>query len=299
MKQFLEFVIPVDWADYLPAGVGARDESVVRVRCRDRDPVLKLIRSQELRTRKSRSRFAYSSFVIRREYTAAEVRRARFFLAKLPRVFEPCGEECGTEYDDRAECKFEIEPARSTSLGGSRSYEPPEVCGAGFKQISRLRLRASSVPRGVDFARTIADEVIVSHRVVRAFRSAQITGVEFAPVELKAFGKKLNGRKWYQLRFIGHPIEFHDNTKARSLLFDRSTYGRCPHGHLIGASLITEPFLRRRSMSQDDIHVSRQLLGWHAGLLRPAPAIFVSARTRRLVQREGLKGMDFEIARIR
>jgi hypothetical protein len=299
MKQFLEFVIPLDWAGYLPAGTGVRDENVVRLRCRDQDPVLKLVRRQELRTRSSRSRFAYSSFVVRREYTAAEVRRARFFLAKFPRVFEPCGEECGTEYDDRDECKFEIEPARSTSFGGSRILEPPEVCGAGFQQISRLRLRASSIPRGVDFARTIADEVIVSQRVVRAFRSAQITGVEFAPVELRAFGKRLNRRKWYQLRFIGRPIEFHEKTKARSLLFDRSAHGRCPHGHLIGASLITEAFLRRRSMSEDDIQVSRQLLGWHAGLLRPAPAIFVSARTRQLVEREGLKGMDLEIARIR
>ena len=102
---------------------------------------------------------------IRRRYTSVELVSARCFQLAVTAVFEPAGEECGTEYNEATACS---------------------ECGAGAAQVSDLHLDLRKVPKNKDIARTIADEIIVSQRLAERMIDTGLTGFELRPVRHKA-----------------------------------------------------------------------------------------------------------------
>lgn len=114
---------------------------------------------------KSRRPLFYGWWYVR-EYTPQELASAELFLAKIARVFEPTGEECGTVYDETVACG---------------------VCGAGERQVSVLKLDLRKVPRKVDIARTIGGELVVSQRLADLILENQLKGCELLPVQHKTW----------------------------------------------------------------------------------------------------------------
>jgi hypothetical protein len=144
---------------------GEPQGSIVRkVTIRRDDPRLEEIVKQQRRLRSERS-FLFTTWRIRRSYTQEELERAELLQLLVPTVFEPAGEECGTLYDDTDACTR---------------------CGAGGVQVSELVLDLRKIPANRDFARTIADELIVSHRLARLIANSQVSGVELRPVRDRA-----------------------------------------------------------------------------------------------------------------
>jgi hypothetical protein len=102
----------------------------------------------------------FASWEIRREYSQQELEAAELLRLTITAAFEPVGEECGTVYDDRSACSH---------------------CGWGRVRTSELVLDLSRVPKA-DFARTLADEWIVSQHLAELFVDEGITGVELSLV---------------------------------------------------------------------------------------------------------------------
>jgi len=100
-------------------------------------------------------------------------------------AFEPTGEECGTVYDEAVSCP---------------------TCGAGRKQVSPLKLNLRKIPKTKDLARTIADEWVVSQRLVNALVDANISGVEFQPV-------RHNLSSW-----VDEPMELEKTAAGREII---------------------------------------------------------------------------------
>jgi hypothetical protein len=87
------------------------------------------------------------------------------FLMRITSVFEPCGEECGTKYDESTACP---------------------KCGAGGIQKSTLTLDFRRLPKRADIAATIANERVVSQRLAQLMVDAGVSGFELRPVRHKA-----------------------------------------------------------------------------------------------------------------
>lgn len=188
MREFCELRIPERLAHLvLRRDEGVRlGDSVRKItldmtspRWREIEQVIRDLRRQDLRP--------YSFWEIKRKYTEAELAAAELFVVHLTATFEPAGEMCGTLYDDVLTC--------------------PE-CGANALQVSDLRLDFRKIPRGKDIARTIADEVIISHRLVELFVDAGISGFSVTPARHRA-------------RYSDEPID-HNTTPTGRLLLERA-----------------------------------------------------------------------------
>jgi len=95
-------------------------------------------------------------------------------------------------------------------------------------------LNGGRIPQKVNFARTIADEIVVSARVVDVFRENGLHGFEFEPVRLSN-KRGAPSQDHFQPNVVGPQLEL-DVTRTRlgSRLFDESSYGRCSKGHVAG-----------------------------------------------------------------
>ena len=120
------------------------DGLVTKVRVETRDPQFKNVGELQERLMKKRGDFFFFSWSVRRKYSRTEVVSAKLFQMELSAFFEPCGEECGTIYDDSVACQF---------------------CGASAVQVSDLRVDLRRVPRAKDIASTIANEWIISENL--------------------------------------------------------------------------------------------------------------------------------------
>jgi hypothetical protein len=166
MREVIEIRIPEEHArEYLKPDEGRRLGDSVRVLNVDRDtPQYEWIGdiSHELQ---QQGEFFFLGWQIRRSYSRRELETAELFHLAINAVFEPAGEECGTEYDESTEC---------------------EICGAGRTQVSELFIDLRKVPKNKDIAVTIADEWIVSQRLAELIVDARITGIELRPVHHKS-----------------------------------------------------------------------------------------------------------------
>lgn len=129
-------------------------------------------------------RYFFSSWNVRFQYTVAELTSAEVLHAWPTSTFEPCGEMCGTIYDESTAC--------------------PE-CGAGATQASDLWLDLRKAPRTKDIARTIAGETIVSQRMAEVLADASVRGVDLRPVRHKA-------------RYQDDPLDLRDVPTGREIL---------------------------------------------------------------------------------
>lgn len=165
MLEMIEIRVPESHADKrLPNEAGTRLGMVRKLELRPDDPLLTEIGRLD-REFRSRGRAFFTSWIPHRKYTARELAEAEVLKVSAKQVFEPAGEECGTQYDESTAC--------------------PE-CGAGATQRSELRLDLRRTPRGVDFAETVAGERIVAQRFAECLTDAGLKGFRLVRVQHQA-----------------------------------------------------------------------------------------------------------------
>ena len=284
--------------------------------------------------RRAAGRTFFTWWNVTRSYTAAELDRADVFTAEVARVFEPAGEECGTEYDETVACP---------------------VCGADARRVGPLWLPAGRVPKAVDVARTIAGEVVVSQRFAEAAVAAGLTGFDLRPVHdgkatpgaveawtrlltdsrliegasaagvdpdsstyfvwlgspgqadvvdavAREVGVRWNpgtGRRWYELVVSRTVSVSADTVFGENPFTDPGVRpDRCPNGHVLGLNRLSELSVIEGSMPEVDLAATVEFVGARRGLLRPQPILVASARFREILETAGLKGFSVEVARL-
>ncbi len=277
MREIVEFRIPEEYAaQYLPPGYGVLlGETVRKMKISHNDPVFKLIGQLDKKFQ-ARERAFFTYWKPHRAYSRRELDVAELFYMWPKRVFEPAAEECGTVYDDAKAC--------------------PE-CGAGAPQISPLFLDGRKIPRQVDFACTIADEWVVSSRVVDLFREQNLCGAEFDPVRLSNQHGAAS-QHHYQFKVISATVEVDTATRFGESPFDQNSYGRCSRGDVAGLNLLSEVTVTEASLPDRDVMATRQLVGVRRGLLRPRPILLFSPKTWRAIEAANMKGLEVEVARL-
>lgn len=234
----------------------------------------------------------FFSWQIKRKYDKNELSTASLFEIIVKSEFEPCGEECGTVYDETSACP---------------------LCGANGTQIGPLFLHKGSIPKK-DIARTIAGEIVVSEKFGEVVKAAKLTGMVVEPV---VFERGVSN--WYQLKINSPEVDVTANTIAGIDPFNLSEYSeavnysieggpngrfereiyKCPNGHTIGLNLLSEPYVAEASaMKKNDLFYTRQKVGVRRGYLRPAPILLCSSLFRELVTKEKLTGFHFEVTHI-
>ena len=223
-----------------------------------------------------RNELVWSYWNVRRTYERDELNAATLFCISPTAFFEPTGEQCGTTYDEKRACP---------------------ICGSGAPIVGPLRLDVGRIPRK-DVASSIAAELIVSSRARDLFEAHAFTGATFRPVI--AYRSNTPSKKWYEPVITSDFIEIAPQTVTGNDVFDldqRNEF-RCPRGHLIGARVISETFVRAETVGSDDILLSRQFIGGRSGLLRPNRLLFVSARLFHALRETKFTGFEYEIARL-
>jgi hypothetical protein len=165
MREIVEFRVPADNAKYLRPNEGVwLGDTVIKVQVPTSDP-----RYQELcqleRQLALHDEYLFLGWNIHRKYTRREMDSAEAILIQPKRVFEPAGEECGTDYDESSGCP---------------------LCRAGAAQVSELRLDLRKAPKNSDIAKTIAGETIISQRFAELISDTRMKGFEFGRVRHKA-----------------------------------------------------------------------------------------------------------------
>jgi len=278
MRETFEFRIPEERAKkYLPPGCGKDLGGTVRKVVLDsRDPLVAEIACLEKQC-VADGRAFFHGWNIHRHYSRRELETAELFAVQIKRAFEPAGEQCGTLYDEADAC--------------------PE-CGAGAVQTTPLFLSGSRIPRKVNFARTIAQEMVVTPLVVDIFHENGLRGAEFEPIRLSN-KRGIASKDHFQLNIVGPRVELDVNkTKAGSALFDESGYGHCSKGHVAGLARLSEVTVRRQSVPDADIMATKQMVGVRAGLLRPCPILLLSPKAWKAIEAAKLGGLRIEVAHL-
>lgn len=241
------------------------------------DERLPLIHDINRQLRKQ-GRALFFGWEIQRRYAEKELRAAELFKLWPEATIEPSGEECGTEYDESTACRS---------------------CGAGATQTSDLFLDTRRMPKRADIARTLADEWVISSRLARALRERGIRGADLHPVRQagKAGGVS---EEWLQLVVTAPPVDIAPQTLTGNDPFDRDERNqqRCPNGHVVGLSLLSELSVERSSYTGSDLTCTRQLVGLRSGVLRPAPPVLISPKLRELLVELEVKRLNIEVAHL-
>lgn len=253
-------------------------DSVRKVELETSAPRFKQIGELQRDLRRSVGKPFFYGWGLRRKYTKHELASAALLQLKVTVVFEPAGEECGTKYDESTAC--------------SR-------CGAGGKQAGPLFLDVKRIPKGKDFAKTIAGEVVISRRASELFIQHGVTGVAFHPVRTKG-ARSLELPDWSQLVIHSADADIVPPTRAGIDPFNDDPKGehRCAEGDTIGLNLLSEVSVDAASRGQGDIAASRQFVGVRRGSLRPERVILISQKVRQLIDAEKLKGCEIEVAHL-
>jgi hypothetical protein len=280
MKETCEFRINEEFAPRLfKAEEGKRlGDSVRRIELATDDPRFDSIGRLDLEIRRRTKLAFFYGWILKRSYSASELRNAACFQLLFKSTFEPAGEECGTEYDETTACPR---------------------CSAGAKQITPLFLPEKRIPKGKDVCRTIAGEVVVSRRVAELFARHGITGAELRPVG-STRASSAESKEWFQLMVEGPEVEISAPTRVGINPFDADEEGRCrcPLGDLIGLTLLSEISIASASRGSADIVRTRQFTGVRRGLLRPEQLILISPKLAKLIESEKLKGCEVEVAHL-
>ncbi len=270
MREVFEFRVPEDdAARRLPPGVGVRRGGARKLSTTRHEPLFEQLRTIEASFRRRNSSF-FTAWTVRRTYAAGEIESTELFRLSCKRIFEPAGEECGTRYDDNAACPR---------------------CGGNAQQMSVLRLDHRRIPR-LDFAETIAGELVVSARAATVFERERFSGIDIRPVELN---DGVRSDRWFQLGIVGSKLELASPTQFGSDPFDVNEYGRTDCGHVRGLNLLTEVTVKR-PRSRRDVMATAQLVGVRRGLLRPQHVVVLSWRVWKAIRDEKLAGLNLELA---
>ncbi len=275
MREIIEFRIGEPEASMLPGNPGRSLGGTVRnVRLPLNDDRVRLIGELDREFNK-RGRSFFTGWSISRHYTPAELQAAQMFALRPRSIFEPCGEMCGTEYDESEACSH---------------------CGAGARQSTDLHLDPESIPKR-DLSFTIAREIVISNRLAQALQAHGITGAGFLPVR-DPTGSLLED--WRQLTITSAPVDIVAPTLVGNDLFDLDEQGRhrCPQGHVLGLNRLSELWVRRESYDGSDLARTRQLTGARRGVLHPKPEILLSPRLYRLLRELKVGRLVVEVAHL-
>jgi hypothetical protein len=279
MRELIEFRIPEEHAArWLSDSDGITlGGSVRKIELEASDARMSVIAEAEHALRRHGRSF-FTAWTQRRTYADAELESATLLRLKISAVFEPSGEAGGTKYDESGACQH---------------------CCAGATQLGPLFLDVKRIPKGKDFAKTIAGEIVISRRASDLLLQHGITGVAFHAVRSKG-AKSMELSEWSQLVVISAGAEIVAPTRAGNDPFDNDPKGefRCPKGDLLGLNLLSEVFISSESRGEADVVASRQFTGVRRGSLRPQRSLFVSPKLWRLIDSERLTGCEIEVAHL-
>src|SRR6266516_5769460 len=207
MREVCEFRVVEEFAPKLFAEKEGKrlGDTVRKVELATDDPRFDRIGELQRETIAATGRSFFHGWNIRYFYSKAELAAARCFQLSVKAVFEPPGEKCGTVYDESEGCP---------------------LCRAGAEQVGPLFLNLNKIPKGKDFARTIADEIIVSRRAVDLFRQQGIDGVDFGPVRHNS-ASRYGSEDWFQLLVQSAKAEIVPPTRVGIDPFDDDLKGEC------------------------------------------------------------------------
>jgi hypothetical protein len=281
MKEIYEFRIPEDLAPQLfNDAEGVRlGTSIRKVEISTDDPRFERIGKLQHLLHETSSRSFFYGWNIKRKYNKKDLSSAQLFQLQINKVFEPAGEECGTEYNESTACPF---------------------CGTGAEQVSPLFLPEKSIPKKVDISKTISGEIVVSRRLASTLRSIGLGG-NLKPIFSCPSAKTLtNLQDWYQ--FIP-PINYLSicmPTVTGIGPFDLDPLGqyRCKCNNLLGLNLLSEVSVKRSPACFNEIGMtsSVQFIGVRRGLLRPERVLFLSPNIRNKLISENAKGFVCDVA---
>jgi hypothetical protein len=216
-----------------------------------------------------------------RTYTNEEITAAKLFKFASTAYFEPCGEDCGTQYDEAAGCS---------------------ICGANAPRIGPLYLKNSTIPRGKDFAITIGRENLISHRAAELFDTNQVTGIEYGSVMLKTRQGEIQSSNWYELIINNASAMISDKTVTGIEPFDLDVEREyvCKNGDTIGLNILSELFIKTNTLPTTDFALTTQFIGGRKGktVIPPHREILISPRVFHLAQAHKLKGWEFEVVHL-
>jgi hypothetical protein len=238
---------------------------------------------------------AYYDWDVFYKYTDEEVAEARLFRVRIKKTVEPCGEECGTIYDDGPSCP---------------------ICGAGRVQKGPLILSKLPSLGKVDVCKTIGGEIIVSKRFQKLVGKYSLQGMIFLPILVKG----IPSPHAMQLAvkdsvIISHEtrfgIDYFDsvntpcsderkiNICGHEITMPKEIYV-CPNQDLVGLNLLSELYINEESYLSQSFDLARttQYVGVKRGMLRPEPLYVCTKEFYEMVKHEKIPGMDFEIAKI-
>jgi hypothetical protein len=209
-----------------------------------------------------------------RRYSPSELAAAGLLQLKATRWFEPCGEECGTIYDESTACP---------------------VCQAGATLRSPLRLRASAIPKGADVAMSIAEELVFSERFAEILRSCGLPDAALEAVETGT--KRADARTWYRPTDAVPTLDVSPLIRAGNNPINGldPPFGRCERGDTLGLNLLSELFVVRREGDSQPLYRTAQFFGHRMGLLRPAPKWIIAQRVWKEAQAAKMKGLKLEV----
>ncbi|MFY0529743.1 hypothetical protein ACN28I_43470 [Archangium gephyra] len=211
---------------------------------------------------------------IHREYTPRELKQAELLWLRVRPFFEPTGEDCGTMYDETTACP---------------------KCGFGARQAGPLHLELKRIPKR-DIAQTLGGEIVVSARLAEQMKAAGIRGYELGPVVSRQ-GKPTP--HWHQLLVPECPVELAPETRVGADFFvPQPDEARCPRGHVVGFTVLSEVHVQRSSVGESDWLCTRQAVGQRLGPYRPLPLLLISQRLYRLLTACKVKRFDVEVAHL-
>ncbi|MCP3163419.1 hypothetical protein [Myxococcus qinghaiensis] len=230
------------------------------------------------RTLRQQGQLFFAGWRILRHYSARELKSAELLKLGMAAVFEPSGEECGTEYDEATACT---------------------LCGAGARQVTDLSLDVRRIPQRADLARTLSHEWVISARLADLWQEHGITGADFRPIR-GAGARAEPVKEWYQLVVTAPPLDILPATLTGNDPFDldEDNAQRCPKGHVVGLNVLSELSLRRSDYDGSDLTWTRQQLGMRSGVLRPHPLLLMSPKLHGLLVELKVKRLDIEVAHL-
>ena len=281
MREIAEFRIVERHASRLFAdSEGKKLGDIARkVEINSTDPRFLRIGEMQARLRADGDQSFFLGWDIHRKYTTAELKSASLLHWQIWSVFEPAGEECGTLYDETTACPR---------------------CGSGATQIGPLILNLKRIPKGRDFSRTIAGEIVVSKRAASLFVRNGLNGAKLTAIR-DSQSPSIESKEWFQLQIKSTRARIIPPTRTGVDPFDDDELGayRCAVGDLVGLALLSEVTISRASRGKADFLASQQFVGVRRGLLRPQRIMLVSPKVWELISSKKLKGSKVEIARMR
>ncbi|MEX2118567.1 MAG: hypothetical protein WD847_03080 [Pirellulales bacterium] len=284
MKELLDIRVPEEWAQQTLGDIGQPlpmplpevvPPFIRQIIIDAADPRLPNLR--RLIEREERRRPGTTMVFVSRQYDPDELRAASAFRLRVnPFVIDTYGEECGTEYDDRAVCA---------------------KCGAGRVQRGPLVLNTKKVPKKADIAITIAyNEWVVSERLVSLIDSERVTGCEVEPV-MDSKGRHGTPR-WYQLLVTAYIGRAFPPTRFGINYFQEDPTGEyaCDLHDWSGLDVLSELYIRAQGNERPDIAKTTNRTGRFAGYIRPAPLLVISPRLASLLGDHGMRGYALEVA---